>query len=68
MPDVLTRAQLEQQAQRRRLFLESLKKNCADEKIIAAAEKDLKLTERRLERMLNADYEESIESITQIGG
>lgn len=55
MPDVLTRAQLEEQAQRRRVHLKYLKQTCADEKLIAAVEKDLKLTERRLERMKDAD-------------
>ena len=68
MTDVLTREQLLEQKKKRETYLKYLKQTCADEKIIQVAEKDLKLTERRLERMNNADYEESIETVTQIGG
>lgn len=68
MTDILTREQLLEQKKKRETYLKYLKQTCADEKIIRATEKDLRLTERRLERMQNADYEESIESITEIGG
>lgn len=65
--DVLTREQLLEQKKKRETYLKYLKQTCAEEKIINAAEKDLRLTIRRLERMENADYEESIEAITELG-
>ena len=65
--DVLTREQLLEQKKKRETYLKYLKQTCAEDKIIRAVEKDLKLTERRLERMENADYEESIEVITELG-
>lgn len=67
MTDILTRAQLEAQLERRQKFLAELEGCCADEKLIADVRKSIRLTQRRLERMQNADYEESIESITEIG-
>ncbi|MBP3410461.1 MAG: hypothetical protein J6M10_05630 [Clostridia bacterium] len=68
MADILTREQLLEQKKKRETYLKYLKQTCAEDKIIKAAEKDLRLTVRRLERMENADYEESIESITELGG
>lgn len=51
MADVLTREQLEEQLKRRRTHLKYLEQTCADEKEIEKLRKDLRLTEKRLERL-----------------
>lgn len=51
MADVLTREQLEAQLRRRRKYLSELEKRGADAKLIACAQKDLRMTEIRLERL-----------------
>lgn len=55
MVDILTREQLLEQKKKRETYLKYLKQTCADEKIIRAAEKDLRLTMKRLERMKDED-------------
>ena len=66
--DVLTRQQLEEQLERRRKVLEQLENGKAPQAAIEEARKKMRLTQRRLERMRAADYEESIESVQQLGG
>ena len=65
--DVLTRQQLEDQLVRRRKVLDQLEKGKAPKAAIDEARKKLTLTQRRLERMRASDYEESIESVQQLG-
>lgn len=66
--DVLTRKQLEDQMERRRKVLEQLEKGKAPKSAIDEARKKMLLTQRRLERMQAAGYEECIEDVQQLGG
>lgn len=54
--------------ERRRKVLEQLENGKAPQAAIEEARKKMRLTQRRLERMRAADYEESIESVQQLGG
>ena len=62
MEDVLTREQLLEQRTRRESLLHKLQDEGAPPEAIRQAEKRLKLTERRLERMekINAECEYSV--------
>lgn len=66
--DVLTIQQLNQQLQRRQARLDALIAQNAPKSVIEAAQKQLMLTRRRIERMKVADYEESPRTVKQIGG
>ncbi|MBP3410086.1 MAG: hypothetical protein J6M10_03725 [Clostridia bacterium] len=68
MADILTKAQLQEQLARRQETLRKMQAEGAPESSLHAQRKKIELTERRLERMENADYEESIESVLRIGG
>ena len=66
--DVLTIQQLNQQLQRRQARLDALIAQNAPKSVIEAAQKQLMLTRRRIERMQVADYEESPRTVKRIGG
>ena len=66
--DVLTIQQLNQQLQRRQTRLDALITQNAPKSVIEAAQKQLMLTRRRIERMQVADYEESPCTVKQMGG
>ena len=66
--DVLTIQQLKQQLQRRQAWLDALIAQNAPKSVIEAAQKQLMLTRRRIERMQVADYEESPCTVKQMGG
>lgn len=51
MADVLTKEQLEAQLARREAFLAKCREEQADEKLICAVEKDIRMTKLRLERL-----------------
>mgnify|MGYP007111713419 CR=1 FL=1 len=59
--------QLEAQLARQMAMLEDMRANGRSSAKIKAVEDLVRLTRRRLERLENADYEESIETVTQIG-
>jgi|GEM_PF-5681238 len=65
--DVLTRNQLEEQLRRQEAMLEDMRANGRLPDKIKAVEDLVRLTRRRLERAREADYEESIEKVQQIG-
>lgn len=66
--DVLTIQQLNQQLQRRQARLDALIAQNAPKSVIEAAQKQLMLTRRRIERMQVADYEESPRTVKRMGG
>lgn len=66
--DVLTRKQLEDQLKRQRAQLEEMKASGKEQSVIDAFEKFVLLTQRRLERLENADYEEDMQSVQRMGG
>lgn len=66
--DVLTREQLEDQLRRQQAQLEDMRAEGKEQSVIDAFEKFVLLTRRRLERKINADYEEEIHSVQQMGG
>lgn len=66
--DVLTRQQLMEQYSRRQARLDMLIAQNAPKSVIEAAQKQLMLTRRRIERMQVADYEESPLTVKQMGG
>lgn len=66
--DVLTRKQLEDQLKRQRAQLEEMKASGKEPSVIDAFEKFVLLTQRRLERLENADYEEDMQSVQRMGG
>ena len=66
--DVLTRKQLEAQLIRQQAQLEEMKANGKEQRVIDAFEKFVILTRRRLERQKNADYEEDMQNVQQLGG
>lgn len=63
----MTKRQLEAQLARQMAMLEDMRANGRSSTKIKAVEDLVRLTRRRLERLENADYEESIETVTQIG-
>ena len=66
--DVLTRKQLEDQLKRQQAQLEEMKAAGKEPSVIDAFEKFVLLTQRRLERLENADYEEDLQSVQRMGG
>lgn len=66
--DVLTRKQLEDQLRRQQAQLEEMRESGKEPSVIDAFEKFVLLTRRRLERLENADYEEDMRSVQQMGG
>lgn len=66
--DVLTIQQLNQQLQRRQARFDALIAQNAPKSVIEAAQKQLMLTRRRIERMQVADYEESPRTVKRMGG
>lgn len=66
--DVLTRKQLEDQLKRQQAQLEEMKTSGKEQSVIDAFEKFVLLTQRRLERLENADYEEDVQSVQRMGG
>lgn len=66
--DVLAIQQLNQQLQRRQTRLDALIAQNAPKSVIEAAQKQLMLTRRRIERMQVADYEESPRTVKRMGG
>ena len=65
--DILTIHQLEEQLARRTDNLGALIKSNAPEAAIKLARKNLALTQRRLERAREADYDEEMLDIKQMG-
>lgn len=65
--DILTIRQLEAQLARRQERLRQLTESGAPEAAIELARKDLQLTRRRLERAREADYEEEMVNLQQMG-
>lgn len=65
--DVLTRKQLEDQLRRQQAQLEDMRAEGKKKSVIDAFEMFVLLTRRRLERKINADYEEEIHSVQQMG-
>lgn len=65
--DILTIRQLEAQLARRQERLRQLIESGAPEAAIELARKDLQLTRRRLERAREADYEEEMVDLQQMG-
>lgn len=66
--DVLTRKQLEDQLRRQQAQLEAMRAEGKEQRVIDAFEKFVLLTRRRLERKVNADYDEELRSVQQMGG
>ncbi len=66
--DILTLQQLMEQYSRRQARLDTLIVQNAPKSVIEAAQKQLMLTRRRIERMQVADYEEWPKTIKQMGG
>ena len=66
--DVLTIQQLNQQLQCRQARFDALIAQNAPKSVIEAAQKQLMLTRRRIERMQVADYEESPRTVKRMGG
>lgn len=66
--DVLTIQQLNQQLQLRQARLDALIAQNAPKSVVEAAQKQLMLTRRRIERMQVADYEESPRTVKRMGG
>ena len=66
--DVLTRQQLMEQYSRRQARMDMLIAQNAPKSVIEAAQKQLMLTRRRIERMQAADYEESPRTVKRMGG
>lgn len=66
--DVLTLQQLNEQLQRRQYRLDVLIIQNAPKSVIEAAQKQLMLTRRRIERMQVADYEEVPRTVKRMGG
>lgn len=67
MADVLTKRQLQAQLERQSAMLADMRANGRSAAKIKAVEDLVRLTRRRLERLENADYEESIETVISIG-
>ena len=67
MADVLTKRQLQAQLERQSAMLADMRANSRSAAKIKAVEDLVRLTRRRLERLENADYEESIETVISIG-
>ena len=65
--DILTIRQLEAQLARRQERLRQLIESGAPEAAIELTRKDLQLTRRRLERAQEADYEEEMVDLQQMG-
>ncbi len=66
--DILTRQQLMAQYSRRQERLDMLIIQNAPKNVVEAAQKQLLLTRRRLERLNASDYEEAPRKIQQMGG
>lgn len=66
--DILTVQQLKEQFMRRQARLDMLIIQNAPKSVIEAAQKQLMLTRRRIERIAVSDYEEAPRSVKQMGG
>ena len=66
--DILTVQQLKEQLMRRQARLDMLIIQNAPKSVIEAAQKQLMLTRRRIERIAVSDYEEAPRSVKQMGG